>query len=90
MGIPFYNDETNPNYGVYKFKKGFNGEVVTFAGEFYYVFKPFKKKLIDFCERVVMNHRERQRQKLLKNRNKDFGTEQAGQKPAEQAEGSDK
>ena len=26
QGIPFYNDETNPNYGVYKFKKGFNGE----------------------------------------------------------------
>ncbi len=77
MGIPFYNDETNPNYGVYKFKKGFNGEVVTYAGEFYYVFKPFKKKLIDFCEKVVMNHRERQRQKLLKNRNKEFGVEQA-------------
>ena len=72
MGIPFYKDETNPNYGVYKFKKGFNGEVVTYVGEFYYVFKPFMKKIVDFCEKIVMDHHERQRQKLLKNRNTDM------------------
>ncbi len=34
QGIPFYKDETHPNYGVYRFKRGFNGEVVTYAGEF--------------------------------------------------------
>lgn len=34
QGIPFYKDETHPNYGVYRFKKGFNGEVMTYAGEF--------------------------------------------------------
>lgn len=34
QGIPFYKDEKHPNYGVYRFKKGFNGEVVTYAGEF--------------------------------------------------------
>lgn len=34
QGIPFYKDESHPNYGVYRFKKGFNGEVMTYAGEF--------------------------------------------------------
>ena len=34
QGIPFYKDETHPNYGVYRFKCGFNGEVLTYAGEF--------------------------------------------------------
>ena len=72
MGIPFYTDETNPNYGVYKFKKGFNGEVVTYAGEFFYVFKPFMKKIVDKCEKIVMDRHERKRQKLLKNRNTDM------------------
>ena len=72
QGIPFYNDETNPNYGVYKFKKGFNGEVVTYEGEFYYIFRPFMKKIVDLCEKIVMDIHERKRQKLLKNRNKDM------------------
>lgn len=34
QGIPFYKDESHPNYGVYRFKSGFNGGVVTYAGEF--------------------------------------------------------
>lgn len=72
QGIPFYKDETHPNYGVYKFKKGFNGEVVTYAGEFFYVFKPFMKKIVDLCEKIVMKTHEKQRLKLVKNRNKDF------------------
>ena len=72
QGIPFSNDETNPNYGVYKFKKGFNGEVVNYEGEFFYIFKHFMKKVVDFCEKIVMDRHERKRQKLLKNRNKDM------------------
>lgn len=34
MGIPHFEDESHPNYGVYRFKKGFNGTAVTYAGEF--------------------------------------------------------
>ena len=34
QGIPFYKDESHQNYGVYRFKKGFSGEVMTYAGEF--------------------------------------------------------
>ncbi len=35
-GIPYWNVEEHSNYGVYRFKKGFNGSVVTYAGEFDY------------------------------------------------------
>ena len=72
QGIPFYKDPEHPNYGVYKFKKGFNGEVVTYAGEFFYVFKPFMKKIVDLCEKLVMWKHDRKTKKLLKNRNKDM------------------
>lgn len=30
------------------------------------------KKVVDFCEKIVMDRHERKRQKLLKNRNKDM------------------
>ncbi len=46
MGIPFYDDETHPNYGVYRFKKGFNGEIINYAGEFNYIYYPVRKKII--------------------------------------------
>lgn len=46
MGVPHYDDETHPNYGVYRFKKGFNGEVVSYAGEFDYIFYPKRKSLV--------------------------------------------
>ena len=90
QGIPFYNDETNPNYGVYKFKKGFNGEVVTYAGEFFYIFKPAMKKLVDKCEKIVMDRHERKRQKLLKNRNTDFDNEQPAQSEQKAPEAKNK
>lgn len=55
-GIAFYEDESNPAHGVYKFKKGFNGQVCVYAGEFSMVldkkteamevmFKKLKKRL---------------------------------------------
>ena len=43
QGIPFYKDETHPNYGVYRFKKGFNGDVMTYAGEFEISYKKTAK-----------------------------------------------
>ncbi|MDE5974627.1 MAG: peptidoglycan bridge formation glycyltransferase FemA/FemB family protein [Eubacterium sp.] len=39
-GVSGYKNENNPMYGVYRFKKGFNGEVVKFTNELYLVFKP--------------------------------------------------
>lgn len=52
QGIPFYTDEKHPNYGVYRFKKGFNGEVVTYAGEFDLCYKRTKKRLSDIAYRI--------------------------------------
>lgn len=34
-------DESNPLYGLYRFKKGFNGEFTEFVGEWDYVYSPF-------------------------------------------------
>ncbi len=40
QGIPHFDDESHRNYGVYRFKKGFNGYVKRYAGEFDYISKP--------------------------------------------------
>ncbi len=40
MGIAAKLDENSPTYGVYRFKTGFSGAVVAYAGEFDYVFNP--------------------------------------------------
>lgn len=58
QGIPNYDDETSPNYGVYRFKKGFNGQVVTFAGEFDYVFSKATQKFVDFGEKCLFTARK--------------------------------
>lgn len=39
-GIPYWNIKNHPNYGVYRFKQGFHGNVVTYAGEFDYRCQP--------------------------------------------------
>lgn len=51
QGIPHYDDPSHPNYGVYRFKQGFCGKVVVYAGEFDYVFNPAKKMLFDQCQK---------------------------------------
>ena len=52
QGIPGYTDENDPNYGIYKFKKGFNGEVVEFAGEFDWIYSPFWKDAVEKLEKI--------------------------------------
>lgn len=49
-GIPYWYDENRPNYGVYKFKQGFNGSVKTWAGEFDY---PFRNNLYKCAEIIA-------------------------------------
>lgn len=49
MGIPHCDNEEHPNYGVYRFKKGFNGRIIRYAGEFDYVFAPVKHNIISFA-----------------------------------------
>ncbi len=57
QGIPYYQDETKPEYGVFRFKKGFNGEVVTFEGEFYYTFRPMRRKLVSLMGKLMKKAR---------------------------------
>ena len=51
QGIPHFQDKDHPGYGMYKFKKGFGGEVVSYAGEFFYTFSASQKKLVDMLEK---------------------------------------
>lgn len=66
QGIPFYKDETHPNYGVYRFKKGFNGEVVTYAGEFDYTYNHLLSKISEKGQNFRNYIRTQETRRLLK------------------------
>ena len=53
MGIPHCYEENHPNYGVYRFKKGFNGRVAKYAGEFDYIFSRMKHFEISFMLNIL-------------------------------------
>lgn len=40
-------NEDNPMYGLYRFKRGFGGEIAELAGEFDYVYRPAVQTLVD-------------------------------------------
>lgn len=52
-------DESNPLYGLYRFKKGFNGEFTEFIGELELVFNPMLNKLVDTSEKTFRELRRR-------------------------------
>lgn len=43
----------NPLYGLYRFKKGFGGELIEFVGECQLVFKPLIKKCVDLGQKIL-------------------------------------
>lgn len=47
-GVPFYYDESRPEYGMYRFKKGFGGEVTAYAGEFAKIYRPILNRAAVF------------------------------------------
>lgn len=47
QGVPCWYDPAHPNYGVYRFKTGFNGRLAIYAGEFRLVFSQKYKALFD-------------------------------------------
>ncbi|MBE6903568.1 MAG: peptidoglycan bridge formation glycyltransferase FemA/FemB family protein [Ruminococcaceae bacterium] len=55
-GIPGYNDEKNSAYGIYRFKKGFNGEVIEYIGEINFKLNKFdynlREKLVPFLRSI--------------------------------------
>lgn len=65
MGVDMYDfrgvsgvvDESHPQYGLYRFKKGFNAEFTEFIGEIYIPYKPLIYKLYKFSEKTFRSLR---------------------------------
>jgi len=51
-GVAGILEKDHPLYGLYRFKKGFNGEFTEFTGEMSIVFKPFANKMINVAEKL--------------------------------------
>ena len=47
QGVSGNMDENGHMYGLYRFKRGFNGTLDELAGEFDYVYQPLKAKMVD-------------------------------------------
>ena len=57
-GVSGVVDETHPQYGLYRFKKGFGGKFTEFLGEIYIPYKPFTYKLYKISEKLFRNLRQ--------------------------------
>lgn len=55
-GVPGNLSEDNPLYGLYRFKKGFNGEYTEFVGEYDKVYMPFYYKLWTTMEPIYQKN----------------------------------
>lgn len=53
QGVPCWYDPQHPNYGVYRFKTGFNGRLAIYAGEFRMVFAKHYKSAFDRAMKLV-------------------------------------
>ena len=51
-GVSGVVDENHPQYGLYRFKKGFGAEFTEFIGEVYIPYKPLKYNLYKFSEKT--------------------------------------
>ena len=56
-GVSGVVDKDHPQYGLYRFKKGFGAEFTEFIGEIYIPFKPFVYNLYKFSEKAFRNIR---------------------------------
>ena len=57
-GVSGVVDESHPQYGLYRFKKGFGATFTEFIGEVYYPFKPLTYKLYRFSEKAFRTLRQ--------------------------------
>ena len=57
-GVSGVVDENHPQYGLYRFKKGFGAEFTEFIGEVYIAYKPLKYKLYKFSEKAFRTIRK--------------------------------
>ncbi|MNL20151.1 Lipid II:glycine glycyltransferase [compost metagenome] len=51
-GVSGVVDENHPQYGLYRFKKGFGAEFTEFIGEVYIPFKPLRYSTYKFAEKA--------------------------------------
>ena len=51
-GVSGVVDENHPQYGLYRFKKGFGAEFTEFIGEIYIPYKPIVYKMYKFAEKT--------------------------------------
>ena len=56
-GVSGVVDENHPQYGLYRFKKGFGAEFTEFIGEVYISFKPFVNSLYKTSEKLFRTFR---------------------------------
>lgn len=56
-GVSGVVDESHPQYGLYRFKKGFNAEFTEFIGEIYIPYKPLTYKLYKLAEKIFRSLR---------------------------------
>ena len=65
-GVSGHVDENHPQYGIYKFKKGFNGDFVEFVGELNMVFKPMTNTAFENAMKIrtkMLNKKIKQQEK---------------------------
>ena len=51
-GVSGFKDENDPQYGVYKFKKGFNPTFMEFIDEIYVVYNPLMNAIFNFSKKL--------------------------------------
>ena len=57
-GVSGVVDESHPQYGLYRFKKGFGATFTEFIGEVYLPFKPFTYKMYKISEKLFRTVRQ--------------------------------
>ena len=72
-GVSGHVDENHPQYGIYKFKKGFNGDFVEFVGEIYMILKPFSNIMFDkvgmVYRKMIINRKLKKEKEQKKSEN---------------------
>lgn len=51
-GVSGFKDPKDPQYGVYKFKKGFNGDFIEFVNELYIIFNPVMNTIFNISQSI--------------------------------------
>ena len=67
-GVEGILEEGHPGYGIYKFKKGFNGVFTEFTGEIYMEFNPFVNFIFE-KSRIVAQYIRKIKRKIKGDKN---------------------